>query len=115
MDHLETNPTCGRGSRAHRPNKTPSGTNGSGRDIGLAPGNIKPDEPTQRKDENKLYFVKSCKNKFKSNRKTSLYLDHAVTVGVGDVRLQTSKQSSVVVFEIKVLQTQFGVLDCDLM
>lgn len=44
-DLHETNPTCGRGSRAHRPSRTPSGTDDSGRDSGLAPGNI---EPTQR-------------------------------------------------------------------
>lgn len=42
------------------------------------------------------------------------YLDHTVTIGVGDVRLQAGKQGPVVMFEIKVLQSQFGVFNCDL-
>lgn len=42
------------------------------------------------------------------------YLDHAVTIGIGDVRLQASKQGSVVMLEIKVLQSKFGVFDRDL-
>lgn len=42
------------------------------------------------------------------------YLDHAVTIGIGDVRLQASKQGSVVMLEIKVFQSKFGVFDCDL-
>lgn len=42
------------------------------------------------------------------------YLDHAVTIGIGDVRLQASKQGSVVMLEIKVLQSKFGVFNCDL-
>lgn len=42
------------------------------------------------------------------------YLDHAVAVGIGDVRLQTRKQGSVVMFEVKVLQSKFGVFYRDL-
>lgn len=42
------------------------------------------------------------------------HLDHTVAVGVGDVRLQAGEQSSVVMFEVKVLQTQFGVFNSDL-
>lgn len=42
------------------------------------------------------------------------YLDHAVTIGIGDVRLQASKQGPVVMLEIKVLQSKFGVFNCDL-
>lgn len=48
------------------------------------------------------------------NFKVVSYLDHAVTIGVGDVRLQTSKQGSVVMLEIKVLQSKFGVFNRDL-
>lgn len=42
------------------------------------------------------------------------YLDHAVTVGIGDVRLQASEQSSVVMFEVKILESKFGVFNSDL-
>lgn len=42
------------------------------------------------------------------------YLDHAVTVGIGDVRLQTREQGSVIMLEVKVLQSKFGVLYRDL-
>lgn len=30
------------------------------------------------------------------------YLDHAVTVGIGDVWLQAGKQGSIVMFEVKI-------------
>lgn len=39
-----------------------------------------------------------------NRRRTHPYLDHAVTVGIGDVGLQASKQGLIVVFEVKVLQ-----------
>lgn len=39
-----------------------------------------------------------------SRGNTQPYLDHAVTVGIGDVGLQSSKQSLIVVLEIEVLQ-----------
>lgn len=42
MDLLVTNLTCERGSQAHRPNKTLSGTNDSEQDTESAPGNIIP-------------------------------------------------------------------------
>lgn len=42
------------------------------------------------------------------------YLDHAVTVSIWYVRLQTSKQSPVVVLKIKVFKAQFGVFYGDL-
>lgn len=42
-------------------------------------------------------------------------MDHAVTVRIGNVRLQASKQGPVVMFEVKVLQPKFGVFDGDLM
>lgn len=51
MGLLVTNPTCGRGSRAHRPNRTPSGTNDSALDIGLAPGNIIPERADTKTGE----------------------------------------------------------------
>lgn len=55
-------------------------------------------------------------SKISSNLKKEkeFYLDHAVTVGIGDVRLQACKQGSVVMFEVKVLQSKFGVFNCDL-
>lgn len=42
------------------------------------------------------------------------HLDHAVAVSVGNVRLQTSKQSLVIVLKIKVFQSQFGIFNGDL-
>ena len=44
----------------------------------------------------------------------SSHLDHAVAVGVGDVRLEAGEQRPVVMFEVEILQTQFGVFDRDL-
>lgn len=35
-----------------------------------------------------------------------LYLDHTVTVGIRDVRLKAREQGSVVMFEVKVLQSK---------
>ena len=37
------------------------------------------------------------------------YLDHAVAVGIGNVRLQASKQGPVVMFQVKVLKPKFWV------
>lgn len=42
------------------------------------------------------------------------HLDHAVAVSIGYVRLQTSKQSPVIVLKIKVFQSQFGIFNGDL-
>jgi len=39
------------------------------------------------------------------------HLDHAVTVSIGYVRLQTSKQGAVIVLKIKVFQSQFGIFN----
>lgn len=46
MDLLGTGPTCGRGNPAHRPDRTPFGTNGSALDSESVPGNITPKTPT---------------------------------------------------------------------
>lgn len=60
---------------------------------------------------NSLFFFKLT---FKPYKLYVSYLDHTVTIGIGDVRLQAGKQGSVVMLEIKVLQSKFGVFDCDL-
>lgn len=104
MDLLVTNPTYGRGSQAHRLNRTLSGINDSGRDSGLAPESIKPNKPAQNKKI--ATYVKSKKTNTLRKLYSPLYLDHAVTVGIRDVRLQTRKQGSVVMFEVKVLQSK---------
>lgn len=105
-DLLATNPTCGRGIQVHRPSRTPSGTDGSAPNTGSAPGNTKPVQAQKR-----THFSST----FKPLKEAApSHLDHAVAVGVGDVRLQASKQGPVVMFEIKVLQSKFGVFNCDL-
>lgn len=47
----------------------------------------------------------------KKYRHSHPYLDHAVTVGIGDVGLQPSKQGLIVVLEVEVLQPELGVFD----
>lgn len=47
-DLLATNPTCGRGIQVHRPNRTPSDTDDSALNTGLAPGNTKPNKPEKQ-------------------------------------------------------------------
>lgn len=43
-----------------------------------------------------------------------VYLDHAVTVGIGNVRLQASEQGFVIMLKVKVLQSKFRIFNCDL-
>lgn len=69
-DPLETNPTCGRGSRVHRPSRTPSGTDDSGQDSGWAPRNIKPTHQTITKEKEGKCAVIACIK----NNSTSFYL-----------------------------------------
>lgn len=113
MDLLVTNLTCERGSRAHRPNKTLSGTNDSEQDTESAPENITPKTKNQRATLDDVSYHKI--HFYQTHCKSSVsYLDHAVTVGIGNVWLQASKQGPVVMFEVKVLQSKFRVFNCDL-
>lgn len=63
MDLHVINPTCGRGSQAHRPNKTPSGTNDSVLDTGLAPGSTIPNAPIQAQDGDNSALILFLKHK----------------------------------------------------
>ena len=74
MDLLVTNPTCGRGSRAHRPSKTPSGTNDSALDTGLAPGNIIPNVPTQKQEKNNSAWVTKQQSLFNITKTLPCFL-----------------------------------------
>lgn len=47
-------------------------------------------------------------------RQHCTYLDHAVAISVWDMGLQASKESLVVMFEVKVLQAQLGIFNGDL-
>lgn len=109
-DLLATNPTCGRGIQVHRPNKTPSDTDGSGLNTGSVPGNTKPNKPEREELNSVGFFLFN----FQTIKVYPSHLDHAVAISIGDVRLQASKQGSVVMFEIEVLQPKFRVFNCDL-